>query len=316
MTASASGGGAAAFVAPAFLIDDVWAEYRSPYRAFADQCNTSVALPSYGMEVYLTQITTGTLVATQTELSGVSEQDPVATLGNSPVVTKGGQIAVSQQFLDRAGPGISGDAVMFKQLREQLDAQVDSYAISQALAGVTGPGNVTNSGTFAMTNGSTAGVGGFLKDLKSAKNALHDTAGVRLRGTHCFATGDFVDYVSSYNDASGRPMFSPAFDDNCLPIRAVGDPNGEGFSGYVLVGLALYADDNIPLSGSNAQIIVTRPDHILLLEGAPMPYCYPPTFAGNLEAVLGVRSYVATIARFPAGVSVISGAAYAASTFQ
>jgi hypothetical protein len=62
--------------------------------------------------------------------------------------------------------------------------------------------------------------------------------------------------------------------------------------------------------------VIARPDTILQLEGAPIPYCYPPTYAGNLDAVLGARAYVATIPRFPSGVSVISGAAYAASTFQ
>jgi hypothetical protein len=84
---------------------------------------------------------------------------------------------------------------------------------------------------------------------------------------------------------------------------------------YVVAGLACFADDSIPNTSGNVQIVITRPDHILLLEGAPMPYLYPESFAGNLTAVLGVRCYVATIARFPSGVAIVSGAAYAASTF-
>lgn len=83
----------------------------------------------------------------------------------------------------------------------------------------------------------------------------------------------------------------------------------------MLVGLALYADDSVPNSGSNAQLIVCRPSTILQLEGEPVPYCYPPAVAGSLEAVLGLRCYCTTIARLPSGVSVISGAAYLASTF-
>lgn len=314
LTASAAGGGGAAFVPPAFLIDSVWAEYRSPYRAFADQCRRDVPLPDYGLEVYLTVVTSSTTVATQVEASGVSEGDPVTGLSSSPIVTKAGQIAVSQQFLDRAGPGISGDQVLFEQIREQLDAQVDSYAISQALAGAA---SVTNSGSFALTT--VSAVGGFLGDVKKAKSKLTDTAGVRLRGTHLFAVDDFVDYIGSYADAGGRPVFSPSYDDNYPPIRAGADndPGGaEGYSGYLLNGLALFGDSNIPSSGSNLQLIVAKPSTILQLEGAPITYLYPPSYAGSLDAVLGVRQYVSTVARFPSGVSVISGSAYAASTFQ
>ncbi len=309
-TASASGGGAAAFVPPAFVMAR-WAEFRSPYRAFADQLDNSVPLPDYGMDVYLPIVTAGTSVTTQTELSGVSEGDPTTSFSSSPILPKVGQITVSEQWLDRAGPGISGDVVLFQQLREQLDAQVDAYAITQALANAQ---TVTNSGSFSLAN-ATAGVGGFLGDLKKAKSKLTDLAGTRIRATHCFAPDDFVDYIGAYSDGNARPVFSPELDDNRLPIRSAGDQNAEGYSGYVLVGLALFADSNIPLSGSNTQIIVCRADTILLLEGAPMPYLYPPTYAGNLDALLGIRAYVATIPRYPSGVAVIGGSAYTASTF-
>ena len=310
VTASASGGGAA-FVAPAFLMD-AWAQYRSPYRSFADQLDPSVPLPAFGLEAYLPIVTTGTTVSTQTELSGVSEGDPVTGFSASAIVMKAGQIAVTEQFLDRAGPGIAGDAVLFTQLKNQLGAQVDAYAIAQSLAGAL---SVTNSGSFALAN-ATAGVGGFLGDLKKAKSKLTDQAGTRIRGTHCFALDDFVDYIGAYSDGNARPVFSPELDDNRLPIRSQGDMMAEGYSGYVLGGLALFGDSNIPNSGSgNIQVIVTRADTILLLEGDPIPYCYPPSFAGNLTAVLGVREYVGAIPRWPSGVSVISGAAYAASTF-
>jgi hypothetical protein len=58
----------------------------------------------------------------------------------------------------------------------------------------------------------------------------------------------------------GRPLFTPSFDDNNLPTRSQGDPLGEGYSGYVLVGLALMADDNIANYGttSQTQVVVCR----------------------------------------------------------
>jgi hypothetical protein len=307
---AASTSGASVFVSPAILVD-AWSQYRSPYAAFCGQCNQTVNLPTYGLEAYVPVVTGTTVVATQTEGSGVSEGDPVTNFAVGAIVNKAGQITVTQQTLDRVGPGIAGDALLFAQLKNQLAAQVDLYAIQQALAGAQA---VTNAGTFAMTTASS--VGGLAKDIKSAKNLLHDTAGVRLRASHLFAVGDFCDYVTAYADAQGRPMFSPTWEDSSGPISAAGDPQGQGYTGFNLFGVALFADDNIPASGSNVQLIVTRPREILLLQGDPVVYVCPAgSVANNLEAVLGVRQYVTAIARYPSGVSVISGAAYTATTF-
>jgi hypothetical protein len=303
--------GASSFVPPAVLME-AWAAYRSPHTSFVDQLNHDVALPSWGMTVYVPAWTTGTTAATHTEGAGVAEGDPVSAYVSGAVVEKAGQITVSQVFIDRAGPGIEGDVIAWQQLKEQLGAQVDLYAIQQALAGAQ---TVSNSGAFALTTAS--GVGGMLGDLRKAKNLTRDTAGVRIQSTHCFATGDLVDYITAYADAQGRPIFEPCFDDNNLPIRAGGDPDGEGYSGYVVSGLALFADDQIPTTttANFAQLIVTRPSKILQLESAPVSYLMPQGAAANLEAVMGVRRYVATIARYASGVAVIGGAAYAGATF-
>jgi hypothetical protein len=105
----------------------------------------------------------------------------------------------------------------------------------------------------------------------------------------------------------------------CQPAHDPGGwrPGGGRYSGYVLTGLALFADDHVPTFGtaSNTQVIVCRPDNILQLEGPPIPYCYPPSVAENLEAILGLRAYVATVKRFAEGVVTVTGVAYKASTF-
>jgi hypothetical protein len=48
-----------------------------------------------------------------------------------------------------------------------------------------------------LSNGATGGVGGLMKDLKTAKNLIHDQAWTRLRATRAFALGDVVDFVSA-----------------------------------------------------------------------------------------------------------------------
>jgi hypothetical protein len=311
-SANAPGEGSA-FVPPAFLIDAIWAPFRSPYRAFADQLNKTIELPNYGYNVYLPAFTAGWSVGTAADNTSVSEGTPAAAFASSAVALKAGSLTVSQQFLDRAGPGISGDQVLFTQARSQLDAEIDAYAISRAL---TGAQTVTNSGSFELAKASA--VGGFVGDLKKAKALLHNASGIRLKGTHAFMIGDLADYIAAWADAQGRPVFSPAFDDNQLPLRAVGDPNAEGFTGYWLAGLALFEDNSIPTVGTttNTQVLVCRPSTILQLEGPAVAYVYPQAAASTLDAIIGLRSFVATISRFRGeGVVSVSGSAYKASTF-
>ena len=322
MTAAAASGGAA-FVQPAFLMSQ-WAAYRSPYRAFADQCQP-VTLPSYGLNLYLPVFATGTSVTTESEGNATADNDPSAVLAASPIVEKTGQVTLTQQFWDRIGVGIAADVLLFAQLKEQMDAQVDNFAVTQAIAASQ---TVLNTGTFALATAS--GEGGFLKDLKAAKSKMTDTSGVRLRATHLFAASDFADYLAALANADGLPIFQPTLNVDGLDPHAQGDPMAEGFTGYTIAGLAMYADDNIPTSGSNLQLVVARPSTVLLAEGAPMPFMFSEGAGsltsgggswsvtnpgGLLERVVGIKQYVACIARFPSGVSTISGAAYSSTTF-
>lgn len=147
---------------------------------------------------------------------------------------------------------------------------------------------------------------------------LKDTAGIRLQATACFAASDFINHVGAYANTQGGPMFSPWLVRDLQPTTAPGDPQAEGYSGYVVGGCALVADDNIAQLGTTTQLqlLVTNPQEaVLQLEGAPIPYCYPPSEATHLEAILGLRAYCSTVVRVKEGVCTILGKAYEASTF-
>ncbi len=304
--------GASSFVPPAYLLDQI-VTYRTPYRAVADAV-ASVPLPSYGMSIVVPAFTGAGAAAAQTEGSAVADDTSSITASylSSPIVTKAAQVQVSRQFSDRVGPGIEGDAIILRQLKELLDSQVSSYVIAQMLAD-SRLQTVSNAGaTFALT-GTSAGVNGFAKDVRAAKKSLTDLAGTRIRATHLFAPSDLIDYVLAWNDGSGRPLADPAFDDNRLPIRAVDDPDGQGYSGYVFQGLAMAADDSIPASGSNFQVLVARADTTILAESVPFLRTVPQALAGSLDDVLIADSYVAAVPRYP--VAAITGAFYAATQF-
>jgi hypothetical protein len=298
MSSGSTSGGS--FVTPTYLVD-LFATWRSPYRAFADQCRP-VPLPPYGLQVNVPSFTSTTSVGEQTENSGVDIADPSGTYLTAAVVPLVGAVFASQQLYDRGGQdGLSFDTILGLQLKEQLDQQVDSYVLSQALAS---PGSVTDSSSFSIS--------ALYADLSKAREQMQDTAGTRLKGTHAFFTSDLWGHITSQVDDSHRPIILPAFTaEPWASLVAAGDPKGEGWAGHVLPsGLAVFEDNSIPASGSDTQIIVARPHEVLMLEGDPIPIAYPETGAATLSVIVGLRAYVATIVRYPKAIQTISGSAY------
>lgn len=306
-TVSASGGGTAAFAWPIFLLDQ-FATFRSPRRVLADQLNKSMALPDYGMQVYIPTITSTAGVGTTTEGSATTESDPSMTYASGAVVEKSGQLTLSQAILDRTGPGMSADMWVFQQLKDQLGAQIDLVAINAILANAA---TVTDSGSFLPVGTSGLGTNSMGKDVAAAKKALTDTAGIRLRPTHMFAISDLLDTVVSWGDAEGRPLLPFSYD----PDHGQGVPDGDGYV-CQMFQLQAYADDEIPASGSDTQVIVTDPKFTLLLEGTPMLRGFPQYGAASLDPVLALNTYAACVPRFPDGAAVLSGSAYATSNFS
>jgi hypothetical protein len=173
---------------------------------------------------------------------------------------------------------------------------------------LSSPNVTTNTtATFALTTAS--GTGGFYKDLRAAKKGTIDTAGTRIHSSHIFVPSDFGDFILGWADAQARPVFEPHYDSD----RAALD---EGDTGYFVQSLRMMEDDNLPLSGSNFQLVVTQPNYTLLLEGAPTFSIVPQFGAGNLEPLIRVNCYVSAIARYPQAVSTITGAFYAQSSFS
>lgn len=134
--------------------------YRTPYRAFADQCGLG-ELPSYGHAISVPQVTGPAQVAQQSsEGAALAATDPTAQYLTVPVVTEAGAVTMSAQLYDRAGPGYTADQLVGAQLQEHLDAHVSLACIN---AGLTGATAVTKSGTFALATAS--GSGGFYEDM-------------------------------------------------------------------------------------------------------------------------------------------------------
>jgi hypothetical protein len=311
-TASAAGGGAAAFVSPYFLLAQ-WAPYRSPIRAFADQC-ANFPMPPFGMEVYIPTFTSADKASLQSESATVAETVPATGLEGARVETATGQLLLTQQWRDRMNSaGGAFDELVSQEMNWRVDEQIGKYVLNQALAGAT---------IVAGASGYTEA--GLWKDLASAREQLSDTAGTRLRATSMFTTTDLYGFVTRQVDkTTERPIWPPWYA-TAFPLAADTDnfkgPNWPAYARYmgtVMPGdLVWLTDDAIPNYGTTSftQIIVSAPAVAMVLcEGEGITSVFPETKAQELDVVLNYRKYVAAITRHAAGTATIQGAAYGAS---
>jgi hypothetical protein len=310
--ASASGGQAAAFVSPYFLLAQ-WAPYRSPIRTFCDQC-ANFPIPPFGMEVYIPVFTSADKASLQTEGATVAETVPSTSFEGARVETATGQLALSQQWADRMNTGGGQfDELIAQELGWRVDAEIGKYVINQALAGAT-----VVSGQSAYSEGN------FWKDLATARESLADTTGTRLRATSMFTTTDLYGFITRQVDkTTERPIWPPWYA-TAFPLASDTDnfkgpnwPKYARYMGTVMPGdLVWLTDDAIPTYGTTAftQIVVSAPAvSMVVCEGEGVTTATPETFANELRVVLNFRKYIAAVTRHAAGTATIQGAAYPAA---
>jgi hypothetical protein len=303
-TTSASGG---SFVTPQYYVND-YAPYRQFGRTFIDQCNKQ-PLPDYGMTIYIPQVTAAATVNSQAnQNSGISETDPVAAYLSQSLTTNAGQVTVSQQLLDRAGPNFQYDVMVFDQLDKAYNLTVDVYALTQALANA---GSVTYSTPGLTAAGPGAGSEGSLYSLMGkAVSNIATTAGTVMAPTHAFIHPTNWAWNEAQTDTQGRLLVTQNF---AGPVNAAvaggdGKPVAEGDTGYKVHGLPLMTDANIPTKSSNNQAIVANMAEVYVWEGSPVDRVVPQTYAQNLSVLFQRYAYIAAIVRYPTAVQSLNGA--------
>ena len=316
-TASASGGGAAAFVTPYFL-ESEWAMFRGIHRTFANQC-MRLPLPAYGMQVYVPTFSSAAGAAQHSESGAVTETDPGSALQGAAVVDITGQVTITQAVHDRGWTGGGTlDALIHRQIMQQLDQQVDSYVLTTAIAAAGVTTNNTPWTANTLVN--------FFTDLALAREGLTDTAGVRMWPTRLVTTSDFFSYVSHIFTTGGQPaLVNAAQTIPGIPVDGDrDDPDETGtwtrFTGVIMPGaLPWFLDDNIPTAGgtaNNTQVIVSASQESLLLLEDPNPVLTvfdQSSVASSLNVILNARQYVALVTRHASGTQVITGSAYPSS---
>lgn len=315
-TASASGGGGAAVVSPVIFVDD-YAPYKQYGRAFANACARQ-ELPTYGMEIYIPAVTGPASDAQQTEAASVNETDPTLAYRSATVVTIAGQVTVTQQLLDRAGPNFAFDKLVFDQLNRSYAQNFDIYVLTQALANATSQSWSGNSNVFVLSVAS--GAGGFTGQVQKAAGAMEQLQGTVTTPTHLFLQPARWRFIESWSDSSGRPVVVPneAGPFNTWGFGAQsGDHAIEGFTGYNLGGIPVCKDANVPNQGTTTAdtAIVADLSQVYVYEGPQNPRVLPQTLAGTMQVILQTFSYGAALPLYPAAVTQITGTGFSAITY-
>ena len=301
-TGSTSGG---SFVTPQYFVSE-YAPYRMFNRVFADAAN-KMPLPDYGMTIYLPSVNTPAAVAAQAgENQGITEQDPNAGYLSTGLTTNAGQVTVSQQLLDRAGPDFQFDVMVFDQLRRAYDSTLDTYVLTQALANAGT--SATQSTAGWQSSGSSAGY--LYSKLGQAKALCVDAAGVVLPATHAFFQPINWEWYASQVDVEGRLQITPNAHGpyNAIGAGSDGTPIADGDTGYVVNGLHVMEDGNIPATGGTNQVVVAHMPEVWFWEGDLVTRTVPQTAAQNLSVLLQAYAYVGAIVRYPKAVQSIAGA--------
>ena len=297
----------AGFTTPQYLLND-YRLYRENPPSFLEQLNVQ-DIGEFGLQMNVPVFSGGAAVASQSEGYGVVEADPTTEYITESLSTYSGQVLVSQQLMDRAGPGATFDTFVFAQLMQEWEAAVDLSVINAALAGAT---------SITRASAATPAIAGLMSDVLKARSDLETAAGVHLRPTHVFFDPEQWAYWASIVDSEGRPVLVPTPRQADMPMRApVTDGDGDahippaGFSGYALAGVPVFTDNSIPSASSDSQIIVMSASAVVpFVQKEPTLVAFDQTKANDLQVLVRLHGYATTLVLHPAGVAKISGGAY------
>ena len=309
-TTAASGG---SFVTPDYLVSQ-YAPYRQFGRVFIDQANKQ-DLPEYGMTVYLPKVDGPSSVANQGgDGLAVTETDPTAGYISANLETQAGQVKLSQQLIDRAGPGIEFDKIVFDSLQRNYNQTIDAWALTQALASA----NIVADASVGATGISV--IQDFYSDIAQATQTMETTEGTVLSPTHLFVSGPQWSFISSQLDGEGRPLIVPSagvpYNAIAAAISGKTEVVTEGRTNYEVQDIPVFKDNNIPTIAATpveTQLVVAHMPEVWIWEGDLVPRTIPQTYAGNLQILLQVYTYVAALVRYPYAVQSVQGARYPAA---
>ena len=303
-------------VVPAYLVD-LYAPLARAGRPFADAARKH-PLPSQGMSVVISRITTGTNVAYQTsENTAAVTQDPDDTVLTVNVNTIAGQNSVSKQALMR---GYNIENIVLSDLMRAYHTKLDNALLNGTgangqplgLSGMTTGILVT----YTATTGTVAGVFPKIADsIQQVQSTIYANPNAIVM--HPRRLGFFLAGL----DGSNRPLVVPTANN---PINAMGTGQGTpqyGNSGYSILGLPIIVDANVATnvgaSTNQDTIFIVDLNECHLWEEAGSP-TYVKFEEPNGKVAINIVMFgmsAFTSLRYPGAIAQINGTGLAAPSF-
>ena len=299
----------AGLVVPQYATDMAAALARAG-RPTANVC-TGLPLPSDGLTINVSRVTTGTSTAAQSsENSSISENDLDDTLLTVNVRSYAGQSDLSRQALER-GTGV--EALIMQDLALSYATTLNADIINGA--GTSG----THLGILQ-----TSGIGDVDADDASPTGAETWVQVIKAIGTvneNRFLAPDIIimhprrwAFIAGSLDGNDRPLVNP-MGNNPTDPAAVGSAAGYGAVVGNIAGVPVVTDAGIPTNlgtGTDEDnIIVARRSDLLLWEsgsGAPAVARFDSVGSASLTIKLVAYGYSAfTAGRYPTGICKVQG---------
>lgn len=307
----AAGTGAFAGLTVPQYLTDLYAPAAAARRPFADAIRHH-DLPSQGMTVNLSRITTATSAALQaTENTAVSETNIDDTLLSIAVQTAAGQQTLSRQAIER-GTGV--EAIVLDDLFRRYATVLDSTLINQATTGLT---NVATSVAYTDATPTAAELyPKILQGLSGVEAALLDqSSGESLAVMHSRRWYWMQSQVGSSWPFIGQPGLT-----NYQGGVNAASKYGSGVRGTLPNSTPVVVDNNIGTTlgaGTEDEIYIVDPNECHLWEdpSAPMFIRAEQTAAASLGVLLVVYGYFAYTFTRQAHAQKIAGTGLIAPTF-
>lgn len=267
------------------------------------------ALPSQGLTLNISKVTTGSSVAAQTEGAAVSETNMDDTLLTINVNTYAGQQNVSRQALER-GTGI--DSLVMADLVSAYHTTLDAAVVAELLA---------SSGQSVTYTDASPTVAELYPKLLDAVQKVQTTffGGPNVIVMHPRRLA----WILAAVDSTNRPLAVPTMNG---PMNAVATGEGSvvyGNSGYSIAGLPVVTDANVSTAqgaGTNEDTIYVGNAQELHLweqgDGSPMMLRFEQPKGAELDVQMIVYGYAAfTANRYPNAWAKIGGTGLVTPTF-
>ncbi len=264
-------------------------------------------LPSAGLTLNISRVTTGSSVAQQTEGAAVSETNMDDTLLTINVNTYAGQQNVSRQAIER-GTGV--DSLVMADLVSAYHTALDAAVVNEVKVG--------NGNTVTYTDASPSVAELYPKILDAVQKIQTSFfAGPNVIVMHPRRLA----FILAAVDSTNRPLALPQSHN---PMNTVATGAGSvvyGNSGYTIAGLPVVTDANVPtdLNGDQDAIYIGNTQELHLWEqgsGEPMMLRFEQPKGAELDVQIIVYGYSAfTVRRYPKAWAEIIGTGLAAPTF-